>query len=350
MIECPVCGVGGPEDQVGCAACGLPGQFFEAVRDIADPTADIKFTHAVDELTGTGEPVPPGPSRATHSESTAALMQGISPNSQTARGGAVPLPETGGDTEAAPSPWDDATRIGHALGQDLSYLEEAMARASSEGDTAQLSRFRHDLIRAVLNGLVDRYRILCDRRNVLASRVRTQSLDAALAAYRRALSEGELVGAEVQWRKAQQTAESIEASWGRIKTQFTEAGQMIRALREMGGVAPGVLRPVAEAIRIPRRGEAGQIERRLKRANGLLWGLLVPRMDYQLSKGRSLLNEAEAPAALTDAIRSEIARMTEKIRDQKIGEALQSRLFLRVALSSLAPRAPRRSVRRSFIE
>ncbi|MCI4352580.1 MAG: zinc ribbon domain-containing protein [Thermoplasmata archaeon] len=350
MVECPVCGAVGPPGQTGCAACGLPSEMFEPVRDIADPAEEAKFTHALEELTGARPPVHPGPSPPLLLESPAPAVDDRTLEEPSVPGGEELHPETGGRVEDLPGPWEEALRIGRALGLDLSRLMGAMRQARSDGDPVQLSRLRHSLVRSVLDGLVDRYRTLCDRRDAIARRVRTQALDADLAAYRKALSGGELARAEEQRQNAQRTVESIEASWSRIKTQFTEAGQMIRALREMGGVAPGVLRPVAEAIRIPRRGEAGQIERRLKRANGLLWGLLVPRMNYQISKGRSLLNETQAPAALTEAISSEIARMTENIRDQNISKALESRLFLRVALSSLAPRVPRRPVRRSFVE
>ena len=350
MVECPVCGVGNPPGQTDCGSCGLPTELFEAVSDIAAPSGDPKIALAETKPSEGVDTVQPAESVSRPREPPTTPPDLLRREELPPSAGGARQTATDSRVKDATKPWGEALRIGRALGMDLNSLVEAMERADSDGSLVQLSRLRRELIRSVLDGLIDRYRCLCDRRDVLSTRVRTLTLDAELAAYRRALSGGELARAEELRGKAEGTAESIEESWRRIKTQLAEAGQMIRALRELGGVAPEVLKPVAEAIRIPRKSEAGQIERRLNRAHGLLWGLLVPRMDYEISKGRSLLNEAEAPAALTDAIRSEIAQMAEKIRVQKVGEALESRLFLRVAMKSLAPRAPRRTVRRSFIE
>ncbi len=350
MVECPVCGEGSPRGQAACGACGLPTELFDAVRDIADPAGDPKFAHAVAELLGATEAVRPGASRRRPVEPPAVPAANPSRGDLFAPGGESPRTETGRDVRDLPDSSAEVFRIGRSLELDVSALERAFDHAGTEGSPVQLARLRRDLVRLVLDGLLDRYRRLCDRRDALSSLVQTGTLDAELAAYRRALAEGNLTRAEEQRQKAQQAVESIDASWSRIETQFMEAGQMMRALRELGGVAPGVLRPVAEAIQNPRGSEAGQIERRLARANRLLWGLLVPRMDYLILQGRSRLSEGVEPAARLDPIRSEIDRMAEKIRDQKIGEALESHRFLRAELASLTPRPSRRSVRRSFIE
>lgn len=350
MVECPVCGVVGPSGQAACAACGLRAEFFEVVRHFGEPETDTRFARAGGEMTGVGQAAPLLPTPPAPDVSSSRPPDILSDDTQPERSEERPVPDEGDPLEDAPGTADEAVRVGRALGLDLTDLVLTMNRARLEKDTTQLAVLRRELIRSVLDGLVDRYRQLCDRRDALASQVRTPALDTALAAYRRALSGEGLARAEEQRETAQHALDSIEDSWSRIRTQFTNARQMIRALREMGGVAPGVLRPVAEAIRIPRRGEAGQIERRLNRANRLLWGLLVPRMNHQISKGLSLLDKTDAPAAIAGPIRSEIDRMAEKIRNDKISEALESRLFLRVALTSLAPRAPKRTGRRSFIE
>ncbi len=350
MAECPVCGDESGRGQATCDACGLPTELFEAVRDIADPAGDPKFVHAVAELLGAAEAIGAGTPPQGSAEARTVLPRRSRLADPVAPGAESPRPETGRDVKGRSGSPDEVLRIGRSLQLDLSALEQAVEQARAEGSPVQLSRVRRELVRSVLDELVSRYRRLCDRRDAFSSLVRTRTLDAELAAYRRALSEGNLARAEEQRQKAQQAAESIEASWARIEAQFTEAGQMMRALRELGGVAPGVLRPVAEAIQNPRGSEAGQVESRLTRANRLLWGLLVPRMNYLISQGQRRLSEVVEPAARLDPIRLEIERMAEKIRDEKIGEALESHRFLRAELASLAPRPSPRSVRRSFIE
>ncbi len=350
MSECPVCGGVSQQAQVACEVCGLPRALFEEFRDLADTPGGPKLAPDAQAPTGPAEvtraapsgPVPPGPEAENRLEVNREERSAATEKALDA--------ESGEPAEATAGPPEEVLRVAHSLGMDVSALEEALTTARSNGTSAQVKRARRGLIRAVLDGLIERYRDLCSRRDVLSSVVSTQALDAELVAFRKALSGGELTLAEERRVSAQRAAESIQTSWNQIRTEVAEAGQMMQALREMGGVAPAVLRPVAEAIRIPRKGEAGVIERRLRKANSLLWGLLVPRMDYEISKGRTLLQEAKASAARTDLIRREFDRMAEEIRRQKVAEALESRRFLRAELASVAPKAPRTSVRRSFIE
>jgi hypothetical protein len=350
MVECPVCGLVPSQGQVTCEVCGLPIEFFEAFREVAGPEVALEIvapgvaapTVAVPgrpEPEHRDRPVPPSPRVAdvTTAEATPAL-------------GRPTVSQNGPGSGEEPQPKDEALRIARSLGIDVSELEGDLKQALWEGNGAQVSQVRRGMVRAVLDGLIDRYRHLCDRRDVLSSVMRTQTLDAELVAYRRALSRGELDRADEQRRKATRTVDSLEASLTRIRTRLAEASQMMRALREMGGVAPMALRPVAEAVKVPREAEAGQIERRLDQTNGILWGLLVPRMNHEISKCLSVLDQTEAPPSRTAPIRVEIDRMAEQIRAQKIPEALESHRFLRAELAQLSPRPPRKTRQRFTID
>ncbi len=350
MVECPVCGAASPPDQPTCAVCGLPTEFADAFREPGNPAVDPTPAPTAGEPADSAEADQPWWSRPGPQSSMPAAsdLQSL---------GGRPSPENRPSPVKADSSLPDSAgpaaevdRIGRSLGMDLSEAATDLGDARADGNPPSLSRPSRERIRSVLDELLRRYRTLCDRRNALSRVVRTHALDEELIGYRKALGEGALGRADEHRLKAERTVESLESSWSRIKGQFSEAGQMMRALREMGGVAPTVLRPVVDAVRIPRRGDAGQIELRLKKANELLWGLLVPRMDYEISRGRTLLDAAKASAARTNLIRREIDRMAEEIRSQKISEALESRRFLRAELASVAPKAPRTSVRRSFIE
>jgi hypothetical protein len=350
MVECPVCGATSLPNQAVCGVCGLPTEFFEVLSERGDALPEPTTSPAERDSPGPTETVQPWWSRPAQEDRTVSPQAVSSPNDPLSS--EPPSPATGaeGNGDDSEAPTDAALRIGRSLGMNLENFEKALASASAERRSTPLSRVRRELIRSVLDRFLARYRTLSDRRGALSSVVRTQALDRELASFRKALAEGDLNLANEQRLKAEAVVESLEGSWNRIQTQIAETGQMMRALRELGGVAPAVLRPVVDAIRIPRRGEAGEIEERLKKANDLLWGLLVPRMDFEISKGRSLLNSAKASVARTNLIRREIDRMAEEIRSQKIAEALESRRFVRAELASVTPRAPRASVRRSFIE
>jgi hypothetical protein len=336
MVECPVCGVTSPPEQAACEVCGLPANLFEEFKDVASPLANSEPDPETQGSERAPEALRPKPSLQDPPVSSPISFGGVREVGRPALFGASPPLETPSDPHEARAA-DSSLRMGAA------EIEGARQRFTSRATTAQLSRRRRELITSVLDALIDRYRRLCDRRDVFSPVIRTQSLDAELAAYRRALSSGEIKPAEEHRRKAHRMIESVEASWVRISAQITEANRMIRALRELGGVAPTVLRPVAAAVKVPRRAEAAQIERRLKQANGLLWKLLVPRLEHELSMGRSVLAKTEAPTVRTEPIRLELDRLTEKIRLRNIGEALESHRFLRAGLAALGPRAPRRS-------
>ncbi|MGC2288370.1 MAG: hypothetical protein WA688_00735 [Thermoplasmata archaeon] len=350
MVECPVCGVESSQEQVACAVCGLPTKFFNElhvypeVATVPESVPRVDGSPVLVETAPSGPltPTPVGPPPTPPDSARQA-------DTSIPRAGGIE-PESGRAIEEAPPPNDEALRIGRSLGIDVTGFEEILRHPSSYGSPAQLSRVRHGMVSAVLDGLIHRYRGLCERRDVLSSVMRTRSLDAELAAYRRALSKGELARADAQRRTAQLTVESLEASLGRIRIRLNEASQLMRALRELGGVAPKVLRPVAEAVKGPHRVEAGQIERRLDQTNVLLWGLLVPRMNHEISRCLSLLDQSHAPASRTAPIRCEIDRMAEKIRAQEITGALASHRFLTAELASLAPLPQRNAVARFTID
>jgi hypothetical protein len=350
MVECPVCGLVPSQGQVTCEVCGLPIEFFEAFREVAGPEVALEVASQGEAVAPVAVPGRPEPEHLDRPVPPSPHVGEATPAKPTPSQSRPSASKKGPGSEQDSQPKDEALRMARSLGIDVSELEGDLKQALSEGDAAQVSRVRRGLVRAVLDGLIDRYRHLCDRRNVLSSVMRTQALDTELVAYRRALSRGELDRAEEQRRKAARTVDSLEASLTRIRTRLAEASQMMRALREMGGVAPMALRPVADAVKVPREAEAGQIERRLDQTNGILWGLLAPRMNHEISKCLSALDQTEAPPSRTAPIRVEIDRMAEQIRAQKIAEALESHRFLRAELASLAPRAPRKTRQRFTID
>jgi hypothetical protein len=343
MVECPVCGRAPSPGQTACAVCGLPTKFFEPLLEATDPVASAGVTAATEEVDESGQGLNLKPSQPETPVSLSTLVAGTGPEDRLRASESAVPDEAPGATKDAPEPDDEVLRIGRSLGVNVSKFDKIPPSAQPGGTLAQRPRIRRELISTVLDGLLDRYRALCERRDVLSTVMRTRPLDEKLSEYRRALSKGELARADELRQDAQRAVEALEASLSRIRTRLAEASQMMRALQELGGVAPKVLRPVAEAVRAPQRAEADQVERRLSQTNGFLWGLLVPRMNHEISRGLTLLDQTAAPASKTAPIRVEIDRMVEQIQSRKISEALESHRFLRVELASLTPRARRKT-------
>lgn len=344
MVECPVCGVLSQSDQLACGVCGLPTALFEEFREVAQPPPEPQAAGR-DDIRGPS----PGESSGSRPAQAPVRRPSLSSGASTAPLIASPLPSSlpvPPMSRGPPPPPEIVPEMSMRMGAE----EIEVARERSKESSAQLHRRRRELISSVLEALIDRYRKLCDRRDVFSSVIRTQALDAELAAYRKALGNGEIPRAEEHRRKATRQIRTIEGSWMRISSLIGDANQMIRALRELGGVAPSVLRPVADAVRVPRRAEAVQIERRLKRASDLLWKLLAPRLEHEVAKCRAGLVRSSAPAAQVELVRSEIERFAEKVRARKVSEALDARRFLRAEMSSLGPRAPRRPAGRFSID
>ena len=350
MVECPVCGLAPSQDQIACEVCGLPTEFFDAFQEVAGPEVAKEIASGGQESAPGAIPIRPQPMPVDRPTPPSPQAEAVMPVQTSPAPVASPPPPADPDPGPDELPREEALRIAHALKLDVAQAEWELKQAISKGDSAQVSRLRRELVHTALDGLIDRYRHLCDRRNALSSVMRTRALDAVLVDYRRSLSRGELEYAEDHRRKSDRLIQSLEASLARIRSRLAEASQMMRALRELGGVAPMALRPVADAVRVPRESDAGQIERRLDQTNGILWGLLAPRMTHEISKCLSLLEQTQAPPSRTAPIRVEIDRMAEQIRSQNIAEALESHRFLRAELASLSPRPSHRTRQRFSID
>lgn len=343
MVECPICGVMSQQDQASCGVCGLPTDLFEEFREVAiSPTSEES---AVTDGTAWA---PPQPARTEPPDSnprlpTTAHRPVAPPSGRPVITVAAPEPEP-------PRPLKPTPANLPSLRMDAEEIEGVRQRVISWGTSAQLTRRRRELIGSVLEALIDRYRRLCDRRDVFSSVVRTQALDAELAAYRKALGRGEIKLAADHRRKAQRLIQSVEAVWVRISGQIAQANEMIRILRELGGVAPSVLRPIAAAVQVPRRAEAAQIERRLAHANALIWKLLAPRLEHEVSKSRTHLSRFDAADPRVPPIRLEIDRLGEKIDARRIADVLEARRFLRAEMATLTSRPSRRPSGRFTID
>lgn len=342
-MECPICGVMSLQDQPSCGVCGLPTDLFEEFREVADPPT-AQEPAAIE----TASWVAPEPDRSVPTVGTTPVSKAPPRTPPGSKGRPVitvasPIPEAPRAVKPLP-PAPPSLRMG------AEEIEGVRQRVISWGTSAQLSRRRRELIGSVMDALIDRYRRLCDRRDVFSSVVRTQALDAELAAYRKSLGSGEIKLAAEHRRRSQRLIQTVEASWVRISGQISQANEMIRTLRELGGVAPSVLRPIAAAVQVPRRAEAAQIERRLTHANNLIWKLLAPRMEHEVTKSRSLLSKLDATDARVGPVRLEIERLEEKIGAKRIGDALEARRFLKAELVALSPRGPRRPAGRFSID
>lgn len=349
MVECPVCGEAVPPEGTACEVCGLPAELFEPLKPVAavpsGPPPDLHGGRMLPAEVEVKAPPPPAetPLTAVPSvQSSSPAAANPAPSAETQAERVAPQQEGG--------PTDEVLLVGRSLGLDLTPFEIELENSPSGGTSVEQSKAHRALTRAVVDGLLERYRQICQRRDALSSRSGTERVDVELIGYRKALREGHVVRADEHRQEAERGLETLEATWDRIHAEIAETNKMVRALRELGGIAPSVLRQITDSFRLPGRADPVPIEQQILRANSILWHLLVPRISHDLARSRAMLLRANVSPANADLIRSEIERLSEDIRTRNIGGALETSKWLRLELASVTRQAPGPRVRRSFIE
>ncbi len=337
MENCPVCGAEGPLEGPSCAVCGLPADLFGDFQEAkigGEPSESEPVSAASAPLEA--EPAAPKPA---HSPPDADVRK----SADASAGLDIMARRTQGMT-------DELLEVGQGLGLDVSALSNDLDVARAQGDAHEAWKVRRELTPIIVGGLLDRYRELCRGRDLISSRSGTAKVDAALTGFRRALREGDIRRADAHLEDADRELTSLRAAWSRIQTEIAETGQIVRELNALGGVAPSVLRQVAESLRVSGRPEPDPVERQVLQTKSFLWHLLVPRIGHELAQSRALLNASSAPPANADLIRAEILRLAEQLRARRVADALETSKWLRLELVSATRRKPRAMPRRSILE
>lgn len=349
MVDCPVCGTAGPPEGPSCVVCGLPADLFLELQEAAAEPGSLGAIppEAIQSRPqdAAGTPQPDAPAQAGMPVQTAqapAAKDGP-------RGATNP---TGADLMAkrAQGLTDELLEVGKGLGIDVSDLTRTLETARSQGDAHEAWKVRRELTPIIVGGLLDRYRQVCRARNRLSEKSGTSKVDCELVGFRRALREGDIRRADGHLEVADRELNSLEETWTRIHAQIVETGQIVRELNELGGVAPSVLRQVADSLRVSGRPEPEPVEQRVLQAKSFLWHLLVPRIGHELSRSRALLQSRAVPPENADLIQAEILRLLEQLRAHKVGDALETSKWLRLELVSATRSRPRPVPRRSFLE
>ncbi len=349
MVDCPVCGTAGPPEGPSCAVCGLPiDLFLELQEAAAEPAAPgpVPPKQTLSKSQDEAEPRRPEtpPEAAVPMQPAQAAAASDGPQSTTT--------STGADLMAkrAQGLTDELLEVGKGLGIDVSDLTRTLETARAQGDAHEAWKVRKELTPIIVGGLLDRYRQVCRARNRLSERSGTAKVDSELVGFRRALREGDIRRADGHLEVADQELTSLEETWTRIHAQIVETGQIVRELNELGGVAPSVLRQVADSLRVSGRPEPEPVEQRVLQAKSFLWHLLVPRIGHELSRSRALLQSRAVPPENADLIQAEILRLLEQLRAHRVGDALETSKWLRLELVSATRSRPRPAPRRSFLE
>ena len=350
MVECPVCGEAVQPEGTACEVCGLPAELFEPLKPApAAPSGPPPDPHGGQTLPAEVE-VKASPPPAETPPTAVLPVESRSPAATNPAPAAETLAERVASHEQKRGPADEVLLVGRSLGLDLTPFEIELESSPSGGTSVEQSKAHRALTRAVVDGLLERYRQICQRRDALSSRSGTERVDVELIGYRKALREGHVVRADEHRQEAERGLDTLEATWDRIHAEIAETNKMVRALRELGGIAPSVLRQITDSFRLPGRADPVPIEQQILRANSILWHLLVPRISHDLARSRAMLHRANVSPANADLIRSEIERLSEDIRTRNIGGALETSKWLRLELASVTRQAPGPRVRRSFIE
>lgn len=349
MENCPVCGAEGPLQGPSCEVCGLPADLFgdfQEARVDGDPAQTPGPTPGADEPQSTpaaGRPDPRDPESSGPGPVDPATEPAARHPGEASSGLDIMARRTQGLT-------NELLEVGEGLGLDVSGLSSNLELARAQGDAHEAWKVRRELTPIIVGGLLDRYRQLCRGRDQISARSGTAKVDAAFTGFRRALREGDIRRADAHLEDADRELSSLRAAWGRIQAEIAETGQIVRELNALGGVAPSVLRQVAESLRVSGRPEPDPVERQVLQTKSFLWHLLVPRIGHELAQSRALLRANGAPLANADLIRAEILRLGEQLRAHRVADALETSKWLRLELVSATRPRPRPTARRSILD
>ena len=311
MARCPACGHEVPdiESAVACPNCRLSTELFEAVQEAAGTAhaPDPAYLRTIAELLASVDlnapPEPPGrpaqgllsrPSRFPSLTPPPALTPTAAPRTE------APPIEPFKDLPALPPPRsseelrrqiDEQFETGRRLGLDFTDFERRAAAAGLVDDTGSREVLAREMFVHLTSALAEEYESVLARRNELAPLVRTPSADVEIAAIQRAMSVGDLSGAQRRLAHVRDELTRVEEEWEVGRILVTECDLLARALRDLGGDPSAATGPIEEGRKQLGEGHRTEGERLLARGAVALWALLEPRLFEDLRRLRDRMVE-----------------------------------------------------------
>ncbi len=331
MPTCPACGVEVGEGATACPRCRLDVALFPAIVEAAGPSApgDPAYVRTIGELLKTVDLS--GPASPESRPSQGLLSR---PSRFPALGApelpVVAAPKPAEETlsplrnlpalPAPPTPVevrrrvDDYFQLGRRLGLDFTDFESRANAARLTDDVVSLEVLSREMFVHLSSALAEEYENALARRNDLAQIVPTHGADVEFEAIRRAISTGDLVGAQRRLAHVRDELGQVEEEWQVGRILVTECELMAQTVRDLGGDPTPALGPLEEGRRLVQRGRRSDGERLLARAAVAMWSVLEPRLFEDLRRLRDRMVEMRSAGldvtpAIADlrAVASELA-------------------------------------------
>jgi hypothetical protein len=360
-MNCPACGQEVGAGAAECPRCHLPESLFAAVRDVAGAAAtqDPTYLRTIGELLATVDrdppPAPalaPGPGLIGRSARFPSLRPAPAPAPPVAefRSPAaipqlkdLPVLPAGAPFAETRRRLDEYFLLGRRLGLDFTDFERRFGAATLSDDLGSLDVLVREMFVHLASGLAEEYDSALARRNELAQLMPTRSADVEFEAIRRAISNGDLAGAQRRLVHVRDELLRAEEEWevGRILT--TECDLLVDTLRDLGGDPTPALTTLEEGRAAVRRGRKTEAERLLARSAMVLWALLEPRFMDDLRRLRDRMLELRgAGGDVAPALRS-LRDVAAELKQRNFGgtivayRSLKSYMDRVAAPESLAP-------------
>lgn len=352
MVGCPACGAEVEGASPACPRCHLSTSLFDAVRDAAKAAddRDPMYLRTIGELLATVDldtpptPVPDRPrgllSRPSRFPSLPPSPPSAPPTGEPPR--APPLTEL----PALPAPSGAAEmkrrieeyfQLGRRLGLDLTDFERRSGAAALADDTASLEVLAREMFVHVASTIADEYESALARRNELAQLIPTPSADVELAAIRRAISMGDMTGAQRRLVHVRDELVRIEEEWEVGRILVTECDLLAQTVRELGGDPSPATGPLEEGRRAFGEGRRADAERLLARSAVALWTLLEPKFFAELRRLRDRLVEMRSAGGETAPALQELRGIAEELRQRNFVGTVVAYRRLRAFVDRTAP-------------
>ena len=353
MVRCPACGHEVPDpDSAACPHCHLATGLFEAVQEAAGNAhaPDPRYLRTIAELlasvdlSATPEPAS-RPAQGLLSRPARFPSLPTPPPSAPAPAPKPPAVAPLTDLPALPAarPGEDLRRrleeyfqIGRRLGLDFTDFERRTGSAGLVDDTPSLEVLTREMFVHLLSALAEEYESVLARRNEIAPLIATPSADVELGAIQRAISAGDLSGAQRRLVHVRDELTHVEEEWEVGRILVTECDLLVRTLRELGGDPSAATGPLEEGRKLLGQGRRAEGERLLARSAVALWALLEPRLFEDLRRLRDRLVEVRSAGLDVAPAIAELRSIATELRQRNFVGTLTAYQRLRAFFERVA--------------
>jgi hypothetical protein len=354
MVACPACGAEVPADATACPHCHLATSLFPAVLEAAgNPSgADPTYMRTIAELISTldlGSPSTPskdGPvqgllarparfpalsaARAA-AETPARAAETVAPLTE------LPMLPPAPDATALRRRVEEYFALARRLDLDFTEFERRYGAAALAADDPSLDALHREMFVHLASALAEEYESTLGRRNELAQLLPTPSADVEFEAARRALSSGDLAGAQRRLAHVRDTLAAVEEEWAAGRILLTECDLLAQTCRDLG-IDPGpALGPFEEGRKSFGRGHRPEAERLLARAAVALWSLLEPRFFDEMRRLRDRLVQQRSSGGDIAPALADLREVSTELRQRNFAGMLLAFRRLRAFVERAAP-------------